>query len=647
MEMMDDRSTSGTDDLTLPPKPATPDRLRLVAWLAVGLLLVLQYALFRESAQREVVWAYPQCFDQIVFLTRSYEIHEQILENGLVPGLLYGVKTPNANGIMLPVQGGLMHVLLGPSRLSALTLNFVYYALLQCVLFGTVRWYSRRWSVAFVALGLLLAIATPFGLAGGLMDFRTDFIAFCLFGVFVSLVVRSRLFASWRWSLAVGAAGALLVLFRFLSAVYVAGILGVFFLFLCIALSVRRQDAGRRQHLWRQLRGLLSACLVVSVLVLPAVWHNKVHIYIYYVGNHLHNGESEVRNHEFGVYNNLDRLLFYPRSIFCDHAGTKFLLLGGLVLACALATRWFSRTRLVRTDRTRNEPARRVGRPTLPEGVGFTPPASMPASPPTGSAGEPSVTASIAFTASCLVIPMIILALWPSTSPVVGGIVTTGIVWLVVLAALGLSRIHDPRRPGPVPVSWTAAMGALVLLAGFYGYAKRLGRRGWLTRNRPEVEKVLRLYDAIARYSHQHGWRAPRVTVNIISDYLFPLHISLLAYERHRFLLNVQAPMGIALGPVKEADAVAALRQSDFVIFKKSFAAEDITYPYVQSMVKLRPKLLALCAKEFVPLRRFHLFGHDVILYRRPLDHRSNAVQTKERISHAQDLRHGRSRLYR
>src|SRR5262249_36123381 len=156
------------------------------------------------------------------------------LRQGLLPGLWYGLNMLLPQGVMIQVQGSLLFLLLGPSRLSALTLNFIYFALLQCVLAATLRWLSGRWSLALLGVGLLLSAKTPFFWAGGLMDFRIDFISFCLFGIFMCVVLRSRMFVSRRWSLVVGLVGANMALFRFLTLAYLGGILGLLFLFLCV-----------------------------------------------------------------------------------------------------------------------------------------------------------------------------------------------------------------------------------------------------------------------------------------------------------------------------------------------------------------------------------------------------------------------------
>jgi len=326
------------------------------------------------------------------------------------------------------------------------------------------------------------------------------------------------------------------------------------------------------------------------------VWYHRQCISGYYLG-HLMDGECKIRDEQFGVHNATDRLLYYPGSILADHAGITFLLLAGLVLAGALVVGRFR------------------GR----------------AAPAGAAARGPTLTATSAFVASCFIIPIVFLTLYASPSPVVGGIVVPALVWLVVLAALGLSRLQGQKPEGALWESWATALATLAVMSGLYTFATPLTLRGELTRNRANVEQVLHLYDQIARSSRQCGWNTPRVTCNFLSDYLFPLHIPTLVYERHRFLLPVQMLLGIQIGPVKEAEAIAALRKSDFVIMNKATAAEKGATPFVKSMVQMRSKLLAVCKREFVPLGHFHLHGNEVVLYRRPLVHVSG--NTKDRLA--------------
>jgi hypothetical protein len=125
----------------------------LAGWLGVALLILLQWLLFRQFAQRAILWAYPVAFDQLTYLGWSYETYDQMLGHGLLVGWQHGLDIRAPQGVMLQLQASLVFLLLGPSRLSAITLNFVYFALFECVLVATLRWLSGR-----LRYGLLLIL---------------------------------------------------------------------------------------------------------------------------------------------------------------------------------------------------------------------------------------------------------------------------------------------------------------------------------------------------------------------------------------------------------------------------------------------------------------------------------------------------------
>jgi hypothetical protein len=367
------------------PGVAGPGGAPWTGWLVLGGLLVLEWALFAQYARRDIVWAYPTSYDQSRYLGEAYETYEGILKKGLGPGLWDAATRRTPQGMMLRPQAGLLFLLTGPSRLGALSLNFAYFALLQCTLAGTLLALGRRWDVALFGVGLLLAATTPFSWPGGMADFRLDFIAFCLFGVFLCLVVRARVFEDWRWSLAAGGAGALLVLFRFLCMVYLGGILGATFLFLGVALWLGRRDDAVRGRRLRQLGGLAIAAAVLLVLTVPVLWHNRSAIYHYYGVGHVLGPEKLIRAREFGAEGFWARLLYYPRSLVGRHLGTAFLVLGALAGPPALLASWVLR--------------RRVSSPGPVDG-----------------------RATGLFLAACLLVPLAALTLDAGKSPVVGNV---------------------------------------------------------------------------------------------------------------------------------------------------------------------------------------------------------------------------------
>jgi hypothetical protein len=559
--------------------PITP------GWLVLALLILLQWALFRQFALREVVWAYPTYNDQVTYLSLSYETYEQILSKGLPSGLWHGLSVRVPNGIMIHLQASLLFLVIGASRFSALTLNFLYFALFQCALAGTLRWLTGRWSMALLGVGLLLTAATPFYGIGALMDFRIDFIAFCLYGIFICAVIRSGMFASWRWSLVVGVVAAVLVLFRFITLVYLGGVLGLVFLLLCLRWLRRRHDADARRPVVRRIVGLMIAGGVLLGSAGPAIWYNREPIQNYYVVGHLTGPDKELRAQQFGVFTTLDSLLFYPKSVLYDHAGSAFIIFSVLALVIALG---------VATVRA-HDTARQ-------------------------SASSPlDRTLTYVFVGACLLVPLTVLTLNVSKSPVVGNILVPGLLWLVLISVVVFSRGAGTTHPLVNRV--LAGLAALLLCAGIYNQVNMLSRHGLLTGRRAEVEQLLRFYDTIGQYSREFGWDTPRISVDTVADYLYPTALRPLFYERQGVLLSPRIRLG-TVGPgvpgVTEAEALALLQDSDFVILTNTAAPRASIYPFEQSMEALRPKLLAFSEQAFIPLQRLHVFDRDVTLYIRP-----------------------------
>src|SRR5262249_58318105 len=128
---------------------------------------------------------------------------------------------------------------------------------------------------------------TTFRQPGGFMDFRIDFIACCLFGTFHCVVVRSHFFEQ-RWlAVLAGAVAAGLVLFRFLTLVYFAGILGVFLAVASLRMRAAAPGSPDRLRLSRSVQGLVLAALVLLTLTAPWIWHNRQPMWHYYLLRHV------------------------------------------------------------------------------------------------------------------------------------------------------------------------------------------------------------------------------------------------------------------------------------------------------------------------------------------------------------------------
>src|SRR3989338_2355096 len=174
------------------------DWLNRYWWLGFILLIIGEFILFRNFVYREMVPYIPMAFDQAGYLSVAYGLYEIAKSQGIWAAIVSAMTFPS--GPLFMLQSLLFFLLTGASRFSALSINFIYFAALQWVTFLTVRYLFKKTDMAIMAVGILLATKVPFYVGGGISDFRMDFIAFCLYGIFIAAVLRSNIFLNTKWS---------------------------------------------------------------------------------------------------------------------------------------------------------------------------------------------------------------------------------------------------------------------------------------------------------------------------------------------------------------------------------------------------------------------------------------------------------------
>jgi hypothetical protein len=261
------------------------------------LLMVIAFEalLYYSFYTREVAWYPPDNFDQAGYLMEAYRLQEQILTHGLGQVWKFFSTRGHANGVLFPIEGALSGIILGGTRLPQLCVLFIAFCALQVAAFTAARivWKSRGYG--YIALGLILSQGTLwFQLGGGLFDFRMDFLAYCLYGVWAAAVLRSRLFLDPYWSIVCGLIGAFLVLNRFVTATYLLGVSAGFAVACGIIAFFWRGDPELTSRMQRRLRHLGLSTGLLIVVVVPILIHNWNAIGGYYVVQHLV-GEEKYR----------------------------------------------------------------------------------------------------------------------------------------------------------------------------------------------------------------------------------------------------------------------------------------------------------------------------------------------------------------
>src|ERR1700730_17104798 len=215
--------TAGSSDIITPEKLGSKGRIHIALLIA---LFAVEAMIFYVHVARHIAPFYPSNYDQLSYYLATYDLisafHARCF-SALVEELL---QPNSATGTTFVLQGALLSLIGGENRTAILSINLVYLFALQFVFFVVIRTRTGRTDLAWIGMALLLSLSTLFNGAGGIYDYRIDFSAFCLYGIWTCLLVWSRSFLRTSRALLVVAIGILLVYSRFFTIIYVGGVLG-------------------------------------------------------------------------------------------------------------------------------------------------------------------------------------------------------------------------------------------------------------------------------------------------------------------------------------------------------------------------------------------------------------------------------------
>jgi hypothetical protein len=531
------------------------------------MLVVLQFGLFRLFVQSQIAWRYPQTFDQAVYLLKSYETYDSMKRDGALAGLWVGAGfnggTRLPTGALMHLQSALLFEVLGPSRLAALTLNFIYFVILQAVLLYTIHFWSQSWLSAFAGLGLLLSARTTFQLIGGIADCRMDFIAFCLFAIFLCVVVRSNMFESGGWSIVASLVAAYTVAFRFMTLAY---FLPIFIAALTIVLISRHLSRNQAvtERPSRRVRNLSAVGILAGLLLLPVMFHHYSALRAYYVGSHLALGAT--RAELTGTTGRLAALVYYPRSIIQGHAGTVFWVLGLLLIAAA-----------------RFCPRREIALRRM------------------------NVTLLITFMAACLCLPLIVLNLDSDKNAAVGGVLVGPLLLAIVILMLSF------KPPGKAAVnSWWPAVSATSVVVGLAVQAFGYTRHSAFAGHEADVRNILGLYDSMDHIAQARGGSGVAVANTAMVDFLFPPAVDVVSYERRGHFIHCHELLATDISAKSDGQIDEAMKQCDVLILSTRIEPTRRLSPLVRSLIHSNDRVQRYCDSNLQPLAPFDAMGWHV-----------------------------------
>lgn len=499
-------------------------------------MFVAQSLLFIGVTRHHYAWSYPRGYDQLQYLGEAYGGFERARQQGFAEGAWLTLTHVSAQGSLHGFLALLVFEVAGPSRTAALTVNLLGFLLWQAATFLAVRRLTGSFSMAWAAVGLLAAFFFPWSAsAGSAVDFRLDWMAACAYGVALAAGVAANGFRSTRWAALFGAAVGIVMLTRFLTAVY----FGLVFLILFAGLFTQ---PGR---LKRCVRLILSGAVALGIAA-PAIWRSRHLLYDYYWLDHFAGPARALNDSHFGAIASLRWLL---SQLVFGQVGLAALLLGLGAAGALLALGHFSRA----SSGAPGPPARAA------DGAGW-------------------------FASAFFAAPALVLLLHPIKAPQTLCILLPGVLWFTVLAWIRCARRVGPKARAAVCGS-VAALGALVFV-GFETNTRDADRRA------PDDRTINALSDYVFFRAEEAGLSQPRVAVTWLLESLSAESFQLLGYERHQRYVPFTATLPTGLFATDEANIGHGLGDSDFVCLVTRAQA---FWPFDRQMAERLPQTRAWC----------------------------------------------------
>ena len=549
----------------------TPSHIHLSPrdWVLLVLVLLLQAALYHTVFVRELSWHMPQNFDQAGMLFLSYDLENLVLTKGIRELWVELGSNWHMNGLLMPVEGAISGLIFGGGRLARLMVNFFALAGMEVMVFVTILRFCRRRDLAIAALGLILCQNIPWEDAGGLLDFRLDFMAYCLYGIWACAVLCSGMFQDRRWAVISGIVGGFLVLNRFIVVTYLAGVTFGFLVLCLIHLLLRQRSNDDALAHWKRIGNVGLSLAILLAISLPVLFLNRNSIFMYYGIGHLLGDERLFRAHEQGLFSLMDHLTYYPHTLLTQHLGGFFGLAVGVVVMGILAA-WRNPPGLFAKARS--------------------------------DQGD-----VLLFLAGAVIGPLIVLTLDISKSSVVGGIVGIPLILLLVVTAsfVQASKLLPQTR-------MAFAILGLGLGCSFSHAFHHLPYYS----AKDDLLRMIQLDLDMARLADENQWSKPRISVDRIHPWFADAAISDVIFEQTGRLMMFRTELSNRIRAFSREEMLTRLGVSDFVVLTTS--PKPGLYPFNDSLLANQDELTRWVQSNTSLFRHISFADFEADVYARP-----------------------------
>lgn len=554
-------------------KKFTNRKYNIYGWFVFLTLIVIEYVIFRAYVLREVAPYYPTGYDQSAYLSSAYWQYELLKKQGVIVWLRQSLIQSSATGILMPIQSVLFFLFFGASRLSALSINFIFFAAMQTFLVLSLRSLRLRWRWVAIAIGLVLSLNTLFFEVGDLVDFRIDFLALCLFGIFISLFLMSDIFLKRRWSIFSGLIAGYLVLLRYFTAVYFTAIYLTFVLFL----GFKYLRNNRNEEILHRFKNTVISLALIILIAAPFLIINRTAIYDYYFVGHVFGSEKQIRAIEQGVSDVTGHLLFYPISAI-KHLGLITIFLIGAIFLYVFIFRIF------------NEKSKTASSTLFPTSI------------------------ALVFIMLTIAVPLFILATDVSKSPIVANVVMIPVILGVIIIAWRISdfKLKSLAKNSEVIFSLLAIA---VLSTGIVHYTINFTRHGPNYDRRYEIAQIERMYLDMGQYAERSKIKSANIffTSQTFDAFGATVFMSVYYEEKHYFIqannLGYKGTDKVTLNDLK-----ASMSKSDFVVID-TMNKNKVLFPLEKTIARNIIPIRIYTEKKFKKFGTYNAFGRKIDVY--------------------------------
>lgn len=518
---------------------------------ALLLLFSFETLIFYAQISDQIAPYFPRGYDQISYFVASHRLLQRFFTDGWIifwHDLRQG-QVPT--GATFPMQGAVLALFGGANRTGMVSLNLIYFIAAQAMVFATVLKRTGHVAYGWFAIALMLSLFGLFKIGGGIYDYRIDFSAMCLYGIWVCAILNTDAWSDRRWSIIAALIGALLISMRYLTITYVGPVLLVLF-----AVFLVQRWRGMLQATARALNVFICGALTLGLTV-PLFYLARYAIYHYYGIGHFLGVEKHIRAQEVGVASLADHLAFYPKNILALQLGRAFLVIAAALIIFAVI--------------------RRVLRP---------------------AAATARYWFDLATLALAAVVPLAVLTLGTSKSPVVAGIVSIPLVLMVVL---GAAALRD--RDGGDRVADRVAAGLAMTVGGLAFVTHAATAQHYLSKL--DLATINRLNGAIARHIIESHKPTQRVSFDRVIEFFTEPGVTLEVLQQ----VNLRHPVAPYPLPglggifaVTREEILRTLESTDILVLSDHRSARGDPWPFNDSMREHWPDLESYATSNLVVL---------------------------------------------